>query len=183
VVKFKTKIDFNDKKVIQALQNAKKHILWRQGQEVITQAQTAKLVPLDTGTLRRSAVVTLEKLPDMQSVFKEAEKGSGDKPVVVDSPGAHAGDVDVAYVSYNTPYAAALHEDSVGKKHSKWKPRDWKSRNPDPNSNKYMGHKKVKQGTGDAPGEGGPKWLEKAVAMVRHKFPEIAKSIMKRYFK
>jgi hypothetical protein len=163
VVKFKAQIDFNDKAVIRALQEAKKHILWRQGQEVITQAQISKLVPVDTGTLRRSAVVTLEKLPDMKSVFEKAEKGKGQKPVVVDNPKNHTGDVDVAYVSYNTPYAAALHENT------RWRPRDWR---------KTATGKIVKK-----PAEGESKWIETALALVRHKFPDIAKAILERYFK
>jgi hypothetical protein len=173
-VKFDTKVDFDGKKVRKVLRNAKKEILWRQGQAIIAQAQISKLVPLETGTLRRSAVVTLETLPDMNDVFGKAKTEAGQgSPVVVDSPNEHTGNVDTAYVSYNTPYAAALHENT------NWKPRGWVSRHPEKKG--YSGHKKVK-GPGEIRGEGGPKWLEKAVAIVRGKLEEIAKNMMEKFF-
>ena len=154
-------VDFDTSKLFGREQQAKKHALWYMGQALIAEAQRLNLVPLDTGALRRSAVVTLNKLPSMSDVYDKAKPGDGDRPVVVDNPESHNEDVDTAYVSYNTPYAARLHEDMT------WNPRDWR---------RTAGGKKVTK-----PAVGGPKWIEKAEASIRSKLPGIAARIMRRY--
>lgn len=106
----KTTVKFDMQELWRREQEAKKYVLWRQGQAIVTEAQKDKLVPFETGTLRRSAVVTLSDLPSEQEVYDKAKGGTGQKPVVVDDPKQHNENVGVAYVSYNTPYATALHE-------------------------------------------------------------------------
>jgi hypothetical protein len=118
-------------------------------------------------------VVTLEELPSMGVVFEAAKTST--QPVIIDSPDQHSGMVDAAYVSYNTPYATALHENLVRKKNGQeWEPRDWKK----------VGArtKKVKKGDGDLPGEGGPKWIEKALVLAKGTLHKIAESILEKYF-
>ena len=90
--------------------------LWMHGQAVVTQAQKDKLVPIDTGTLRRSSVVTLARLPNPEEVYRAA---LGGKPQS-DKPETAAKDKTSplkAWVSWNTPYDEWLHETFW------WKPR------------------------------------------------------------
>ena len=143
----KTTVTFDLDELYRREEEAKKRALWLQGQAVIATAQRDRLVPFETGTLRRSAMTTLEELPSMQEVYGKAEEATGQKPVVVDDPKNHNGDIGVAYVSYNTPYAAALHENE------KWKARR----------------------------EGGWKWIEKALAAIAPRLPEIAAKEIKRF--
>lgn len=111
--------------------------LWLIGEDAIREATNN--VPLDTGTLRRSAAVTAGDLPDPETAYAEAKAGThqGKKPrrTLSGRP--------TIYVSYNTPYAARLHEDL------KWKPRGWKYNTKG---------KRIPK-----PAVGGPKWLELAL--------------------
>ena len=75
------------------------------GEMIITEATNN--VPLESGTLRRSATVSPGRLPNAQQVYTAAMAGqttqfSLDKPL---------GKEAVVYVSYNTPYARRMHED------------------------------------------------------------------------
>ena len=106
--------------------------LWDVGQYAIELAQND--VPIESGTLRRSAVVTVGTLPDPGNTYEKAKSG---KPEIAKGSG------DTVFVSYNTPYAVHLHENL------NWKPRWWK---------------RTAQGNiVDSPQVGGPKWLEKAM--------------------
>jgi hypothetical protein len=157
------KVNIDVKKILEAKREIKIHALWRIGQAVIAQAQKDKLVPIETGTLRRSAVVTLGRLPDPGEVCEKAKEGKGSKPLTIDSPEAHSENVDAAYVSYNTPYAEHLHENL------NWTPRNWRA---------APGGK-----IADSPPEGGPKWMEKAAAACRAKFPKILAGVIKERLK
>jgi hypothetical protein len=90
--------------------------LWMHGQAVITQAQKDKLVPIETGTLRRSSVVTLARLPNPEMTYQAALSGKpqGDNP---EAAARNTTSPLKAWVSWNTPYAEWLHE-TFG-----WKPR------------------------------------------------------------
>ena len=140
------KVEIDTRKIYEAERKAKAHALWRMGQAVIARAQRDKLVPIDTGTLRRSAVVTFGHPPDPGAVYETA-KGTKAKS---DSPN-NAGNVDKAYVSYNTPYAERLHENL-----------DWKPAPPI--------------------AEGGPKWMEMALAACKSKFPAILARTFREHF-
>jgi hypothetical protein len=146
LIEVKVKDELNFKVVQEKAAEAVKYALWRQGQAVIAQAQKDKLVPIDTGTLRRSAVVTFNEPPNFLLAFSSAAVAKGNKPITLDKPEAHKGPVNSVYVSYNTPYAAHLHESLS------WKP-----------------HR-----------EGGPKWIERALAAVKGKFNEIAANAVKK---
>jgi hypothetical protein len=90
--------------------------LYMHGQAVITQAQRDKLVPIETGTLRRSSVVTLARLPNPEEVYQTALSSNPQN----DNPDAAAQNKTAplkAWISWNTPYAEWLHE-TFG-----WKPR------------------------------------------------------------
>lgn len=88
------------------------------GQAVVTQAQRDKLVPIDTGTLRRSSVVTLARLPNPEEAYQAALGGKpkNDKP---ETAAKNKTSPLKAWVSWNTPYAEWLHETF-----------DWKPRRP-----------------------------------------------------
>jgi hypothetical protein len=143
-VKVKNKIDFQT--VMDRAEEAIKYALWRQGQAVIAQAQQDRLVPIDTGTLRRSAVITFNEPPDFLLAFSSAAVKRGETHIVLDKPKLYKKPVNSVYVSYNTPYAAHLHESLS------WKP-----------------HR-----------EGGPKWIERALAAVKGKFNEIAANAVRK---
>lgn len=160
-VRIKNNVDWD--KVLEAEHRAKAKALWMQGQAVIAQADKDKLVPIETATLRRSSVVTLERLPNPDVVHEEAKKLKGERKVRSDDPKSATGDVKKAWVSYNTPYAEYLHENT------NWEPRDWR---------RTAGGK-----IAPSPKEGGPKWLEKALASVKDKLAEIAVRVMKEEFK
>jgi hypothetical protein len=61
--------------VVDAERKAAFKALWMHGQAVVTQAQKDKLVPIETGTLRRSSVVTLAYLPKPEDVYQLALSG------------------------------------------------------------------------------------------------------------
>lgn len=157
--------------ITQAKEKAAALALWRQGQAVVAQAQRDRLVPIETGTLRRSAVVTLNRLPNPGAVYSEAKvkavNNSAFTPPGADvSAGTNVSagaNVTKAYVSYNAPYAEALHE------RLDWKPRGVR---------RLGGGKRVPK-----PAEGGPKWLEKALAACKDKFAAIAERAFKEVFK
>ncbi len=114
------------------VKEAERDALWMVGQYAIELAQND--IPIETGTLRRSAVVTVGRLPDPKNIYEQAKNGT---PPQARLPG------NTVFVSYNTPYAVHLHENL------NWKPRWWK---------------RTAQGNiVDSPQVGGPKWLEKAM--------------------
>ena len=63
--------------------------------------------PIETGTLRRSGVVTVGGLPDGAQVYAAAESGSDMKDAF---PGPE-GKEKAVYISFNTPYARRQHEE------------------------------------------------------------------------
>jgi hypothetical protein len=101
--------------------------LWRAGHLVLDHANND--VPIETGTLRRSGVVSI-KLPNMMDIYNAAKGGAVGLSAYaggMKTSAGKTGKVSAAaeglvsmYVSYNTPYAAWLHESP------KWKPRSWK---------------------------------------------------------
>ena len=138
---------------------ATQRALWLAGHVVVDRATPD--VPLDTGTLRRSAVVSTQ-LPDMQTVFNAVSAGSFGLKMYDKPPGKSitsgksigfisTGLVDM-YVSYNTPYAARLHEGIPP-----WTPRAWKI---------LPGSRKI----AEKPAVGQPKWLEMAINAIRGDF-------------
>ena len=162
MAKSTTKVTLNLGALYDRENKAMRHAIWRQGQRVLEVAQDEKLVPLDTGTLRRSGVVTLGEAPNMGQVYDMAKSRSGNGAVVVDGPDKKQGRVVEGYVSYNTPYAARLHEDCS------WEPRD---------------HRTSMSGeTTPKPAEGECKYLEKAATRAQQDFEQIAAETFQRYF-
>lgn len=133
--------------VIKKIDNVALEAAWLAGQDLI--AKSINDAPLDTGTLRRSGVVTTDSLPNSETVYSEAKSGSGKK-----SESAKAGEPPMGanarsprvFVSYNTPYAIWLHESPH------WKPRAFK--------------RTAKGRTVQKPAVGRWKWLEAAVPRV-----------------
>lgn len=129
--------------------------LWLAGQDAITQSMNS--IPLDTGTLRRSGTVTVDALPSPSSVYETAQNGKGNRGETAKGGDAPASDDPLApkvYVSFNTPYAIHLHEDMT------WSPRYWKvtaSGNVIPK-----------------PAVGGPKWLERALPIIKKRWSAYA---------
>jgi hypothetical protein len=144
--------------------------LWKAGHLALNYATND--VPLETGTLRRSGVVSM-KLPNMMDIYNAASSGSlglsnYSEPAKksVSKSGrvnASAGGLVKMYVSYNTPYAAFLHENM------KWTPRAWKyldtGRRPRPRVTK--------------PAVGRPKYLYIAVQRVGPQIPALIALEMK----
>ena len=134
------------------IQRTVEEMLWLAGQDAITQAMNN--VPLDTGTLRRSGTVTVERLPEAAKVYSEAQSGSGSRGKTIGKSAPRMGGKPIdrrVFVSYNTPYAIWLHESPD------WKPRDWKVT--------AAGHRVTK------PAVGSWKWLEKALPVVKKRWP------------
>lgn len=145
------RVEWSGDKAADKLQRVVEEMLWLAGQDAITQAMNN--VPLDTGTLRRSGTVTVEKLPDAATVYSEASSGSGNRGKTIGTEAPHTGgklsDRRV-FVSYNTPYAIWLHESPD------WKPRDWKIT--------AAGNRVTK------PAVGSWKWLEKVLPQVKRRW-------------
>ena len=137
------KIDWKGLQALGKIKEVLSEALWLMGQDTIREAQN--MVPLDTGTLRRSATVSVT-LPDVNTEHQKAKSGSGTKSTSLDKPAPRNKNM-VVYVSYNTPYALWLHETPT------WKPRDWKRT--------LSGHKR------DKPAVGEWKWLDKASAITK----------------
>lgn len=156
------KLDWHGDKVMDKLQQVTLEMLWLAGQDTITQAING--IPLDTGTLRRSGTVTVDKLPDPEGVYNSAQNGRGNRGETAkdagDAPGSSNPSGPVVYVSYNTPYAKRLHESLS------WSPRDWK-----------------RTATGrivDKPAVGGAKWLERALPKVKKRWRTYAERARKK---
>lgn len=130
--------------------------LWLAAQDTITQA--ANDIPLDTGTLRRSGAVTVDKLPSPGEIYETALHGTGNRgettKSVGDAPASSNPPNPKIYVSYNTPYAVRLHEDLS------WEPRDWK---------RTAGGNIVPK-----PAVGGNKWLERTLPHIKKRFAAYA---------
>ena len=75
------------------------------GERIITKAMNN--VPIETGTLRRSATTTVGGLPDMMQVYEAAKEGNEMKNAFPEPIGKEK----AVYVSYNTPYARRQHEE------------------------------------------------------------------------
>ena len=117
--------------------------LWLFGQDTLKEA--TPMVPLDTGTLRRSGTVSVE-LPNPEEAYSRA-KSKTQKTADEVSARNVRGKNPALYVSYNTPYAVWLHETNT------WKPRAWK---------RTAGGK-----IREKPAVGEWKWLEKALAITK----------------
>ena len=150
--------------VMQRALNAQRIGLWKAGQEALRFAMDSRLVPLDTGTLLRSGVVTTE-MPNMQQVFRMAQAGSMGLKYTKPPGQEFGGRGRIGYgfesavrmfVSYNTPYAARLHEGVPP-----WTPRAVNSKgNP-------------------KPAQGQPKWLDLAAQRVTPMIPRLVAIEMK----
>ena len=67
------------------------------GERIITSAMNN--VPIESGTLRRSATTTAGGLPDMMQVYEAAKEGKRDEKRLSEPIGKEK----AVYVSYNTP--------------------------------------------------------------------------------
>lgn len=134
------------------LQQVALEALWLAGQGAIT--HSINDVPLDTGTLRRSGVVTVDVLPNAAEVYSEAQDGRGkysESARSKDTPSTAANKKHPrVFVSYNTPYAIWLHE-------GHWKPCAWKYT--------AAGKRRAK------PAVGQNKWLERVIPMIQKNMP------------
>lgn len=74
-------------------------------ERIITKATNN--VPIESGTLRRSATTTVGGLPDMMQVYEAAKDGNEMKNAFPQPIGKEK----AVYVSYNTPYARRQHEE------------------------------------------------------------------------
>ena len=115
------KLKWNGREVVDAIDQVALETAWLMGQDAIT--QSINDVPLDTGTLRRSGVVTVDYPPPAAQVYSEAKNGKGkySESARDKAPAPAAADKRNPKVvaSYNTPYAIRLHE-------TRWRPRNWK---------------------------------------------------------
>lgn len=75
------------------------------GELIITEAMNN--VPIESGTLRRSATTSIGGRPDPMQVYEAAKDGVEMKDAF---PG-ELGNEKAVYVSYNTPYARRQHEE------------------------------------------------------------------------
>jgi hypothetical protein len=112
---FRNTVDFSA--VVDAERKAAFKALWMHGQAVDSQARKDKLVPIDTGTLRRTSVVTLARLPNPEEIYQVALSGGKPQNDSPDSVSQNKTAPLKAWVSWNTPYAEWLHETF------RWKPR------------------------------------------------------------
>lgn len=142
-------LKWNGDKVKQQLAAVAEEVVWLAAQDAIR--ESTNNVPLDTGTLRRSGVVTLGELPNAKEVYEGAEGGKSGKEYSESHRKTALGEDAVAYASYNTPYAVHLHEDTS------WKPRS------------------VGKSGREKPAVGGPKWLEKSCIVVSKRWNIYAK--------
>ncbi|MEG1798644.1 MAG: hypothetical protein RR214_00515 [Synergistaceae bacterium] len=141
-------------KVMSKIDRIALETLWLAGQGAIT--HSINDVPLDTGTLRRSGVVTVDDTPVAAEVYEDAKGGKGkysdsakDKETSAPMPANKRRPKVVA--SYNTPYAIKLHESS------NWRPRSYK----------YT----AKGNRREKPAVGRWKWLERAIPTVQKNMP------------
>jgi hypothetical protein len=152
----KVKFTFNREKVNWAVVAVARDAAWEAGHTCITLNMLERTVPIDTGTLRRSATVT-DELPSMEQIFILAKSVNmnerGNENTATNLVAGHV----KMYVSYNTPYASRLHEGVPP-----WTPRASDSR----------GRTK--------PAEGAPKWLQNVIPRVQAKMKEIVARHMRR---
>lgn len=142
------KLKWEGDKVMSKIERVALEALWLAGQDAITQSMNN--VPLDTGTLRRSGVVTVDSPPEAREVYEGARSGSGkysDSARDKDSSAPFSANKrrPKVVVSYNTPYAIKLHETT-------WRPRGYKYT--------ASGKKRKK------PAVGRNKWLERAIPII-----------------
>lgn len=70
--------------------------------------ESQKLVPVDSGTLRRSGVVTTGGLPEnSEEIYEDAKNG------IENLKGYSSSKAPIVTISYNTPYARKQHEDNT----------------------------------------------------------------------
>lgn len=162
----KAKYISNTANVVDRAVQAARAGLWRAGQLALDYARND--VPVETGTLRRSGVVST-KPPRMEEIYEAAKNGRLNlealgrpmKGISVNRRGrvslSKSKPIPM-YVSYNTPYAARLHE------RFDWKPRDWK----------YLDTGKRPRRKVPKPALGRPKYLYTAIQRVN---PQIKRLI------
>ncbi|MEG1501959.1 MAG: hypothetical protein RR203_02465 [Synergistaceae bacterium] len=141
------KVKWEGAKVLSTIEYVAREAIWLMGQDTIT--QSINDVPVDTGTLRRSGVVTVDAPPNATTVYSEAKESKGKKSESAKdktAPRTLSKRHPKVVVSYNTPYAIKLHESK------EWRPRAYKYT--------ARGNKVAK------PAVGTWKWLEKALPKV-----------------
>lgn len=172
----RVEIKWDDRAAKDKIQRVVEEALWLAGQNAITLAMPN--VPLDTGTLRRSGTVTMDRLPDKQLAYEYAVDGRGNRGTStkrgVEAPRSARRWKDiVVYVSYNTPYAIWLHESP------NWRPRAWKWTSWKSRKGKeafYRIERRNEQGKKEfrekipKPAVGTWKWLEKALPTVKRRW-------------
>lgn len=92
-------LDITEEEIIKAARKGIKIL----GQNIAGEAQ--KICPVDTGTLRRSIVVSNGSVTNSNDVYKQAKDGN-EHPNVQDTK-----DPNTVVISANTPYALKQHED------------------------------------------------------------------------
>lgn len=170
-------IKWNDRAAKDKIQRVIEEALWIAGQNAVTLAMLN--VPLDTGTLRRSGTVTMDRLPDKRLAYEYAVDGKGNRGTSTkkgaETPKSKRRWKDiVVYVSYNTPYAIWLHESP------NWSPRGWKWTSWKKIKNDKAlyrierendkGKKEIREKI-PKPAVGTWKWLEKALPEVKRRWP------------
>lgn len=97
---------------MQYLENLGVEMVWLAAQDLMRKSNAD--VPVDTGILKRSGVVTLDALPNGTQVYAGAQEGGTFvDPSVLDAthaPLARNPRQPTAFASYNTPYAVEVHE-------------------------------------------------------------------------
>lgn len=161
-------VTWNGDKVISTIENIAAEALWLAGQDAI--AQSINKVPLETGTLRRSGVVTMDERPDAAEVYanakdshgKYSESAKSDNPVPTPADSKRPKVV----VSYNTPYAIWLHEINFTPRPYKFlfnDVRKKREKGPELENGQF---RKMKWRKVAKPAVGEWKWLEKAIPIV-----------------
>lgn len=152
----KTSFKWHGERIKQLKEEAIAEALWKAAQYAIAEAEPN--IPLETGTLRRSGIATFKELPDANAVYERAKTGKPAEGEKRRQKGRFGALVNL-FVSYNTPYAARLHENL------EWKPRAFK---------------RLRGRIIPKPAVGGPKWLEAAVPKAKARIVSFLREEMKR---
>lgn len=166
------KLKWDGDKVMSTIERVALESLWMAGQDAITQSLND--VPLDTGTLRRSGVVTVDAPPQAAAVYSEAQSGKGkksdsvkDKEPPAPTPANKRSPKVVA--SYNTPYAKRLHETNFTPRDYKLLPnfeRKKREQGPELENGQF---RKKKWRKIEKPAVGQWKWLERVLPIINRR--------------
>ena len=167
----KCTVVWKGQQVIEEMHDVLQDALIKTAEKVLYDAK--QNAPIDTGALRRSGCVTIGLPPNPDEVYRRAEKGAGEKSAI-ETPAASQDNELVVYITFNTPYAAKLHENT------NWKPSSVSRRYRKDYKTGEAGDKVMAKGFG---AQGGPKYLEKAIPEHWKDFPEMVKKIARMHRK